>query len=132
MIGVSEEVVHSQICQYMRLQYPNVLFNTDLSGIRLTPGQAKKVKSLRSSRAWPDIFIPEPRGQYFGLYIELKKDDVYLFKRDGSFKTDHYREQHEMLMKLKNRGYKAVFAFGFEQAKNIIDEYLKFENHEWY
>ncbi len=126
MSGVSEEIIHSQICQYLRLQYPNVLFNTDLSGIRLTPGQAKKVKLLRSSRAWPDIFLPEPRGLYFGLYVELKKEDVRLITKKGTLQNNlHFREQDNMLKKLMARGYKAVFAVGFEQAKELIDEYLK-------
>jgi hypothetical protein len=125
MSGVSEEVVHSQICQYLRLQYPQVLFNTDLLGIRLTPGQARKVKPLRSSRAWPDIFLPEPRGQYFGLYVELKKEDVCLLTKKGTLQNNlHYREQDNMLKKLMARGYKAVFAVGFDQAKEMIDEYL--------
>ena len=29
-----------------------------------------------------------------------------------------------MLKKLRERGYKAEFAVGFEEAKHIIDEYL--------
>jgi hypothetical protein len=50
----TEATVHSQVCKYLNYQYPKVLFNTDLSGIKLTIGQAHKVKSIRSGRAWPD------------------------------------------------------------------------------
>jgi len=123
---MNEPTVHNQICQYLKYQYPNVLFNTDLSGIKLTIGQAKKVKALRSCRAWPDIFIPEPRNGYHGLYIELKADDVTITKKNGELKKDwHIKEQFDLICKLNYRGYAAYFACGFDEAKNIIDNYLK-------
>jgi len=58
-MNISEEKLHSQICEYLRIQYPKILFKSDMSGIRLTIGQAKKVKKLRSSNAFPDIEILE-------------------------------------------------------------------------
>ena len=36
----------------------------------------------------------------------------------------HIREQHALLVELEKRGYAARFAVGFDQAKQIIDEYL--------
>ena len=36
----------------------------------------------------------------------------------------HIREQHALLAELEKRGYMARFAVGFDQAKQIIDEYL--------
>lgn len=122
---MNEKTIHKQICEYIRLQYPNVIFNSDLSGIRLTIGQARQVKALRSSRAFPDLVIYEPRGGFNGLFIELKADNIKLFKkRTGEFANDHFREQGEMLGKLKERGYYARFAIGFDEAKEIIDWYL--------
>ena len=122
----SEQSVHFQVCQYLKYQYPNVLFQTDLSGIKLTIGQAVKLKSLRSGRAWPDIFIAEPKDGLHGLYIELKRDGEKLFKRDGfTFVSEHIEEQNQILEKLMDKGYFSCFAIGFDQAKLIIDSYLK-------
>jgi hypothetical protein len=122
----TESKVHSQVCKYLNYQYPKVLFNTDLSGIKLTIGQAKKVKTLRSGRAWPDIFISEPRCGYHGLYLELKAQDVTIVKQNGELvSNEHIQEQYKMMCALESLGYMARFACGFDQAKQIIDEYLK-------
>ena len=123
---MSEESLHQAVCNYLRLQYPKILFNSDMSGVRLTPGQAKKINSLRSSRGWPDIHIPEPRGIYHGLFIELKKEGEKIYKKDGITPiSDHISEQIELMEKLYIRGYKVDFCIGFNSAKKMIDEYLK-------
>ncbi len=120
-----EQDTHEAVCNYLRLKYPRVLFNTDLSGIRLTMGQAVKAKKLRSSRAFPDLVIYEPRHGYHGLFLELKRDGEKIFKKDGSLVSNpHLEEQMSMLILLGERGYRADFAVGFDQAKRIIDWYL--------
>ena len=120
----SEANLHEAVCDYIRLQYPNVLFNSDMSGVKLTMGQAIKAKKLRSSKGFPDLIIYEPRNNMHGLFLELKRDGESLFKKDGSFKTDHLKEQGEILKQLSKRGYLALFAVGFDMAKSFIDLYL--------
>ena len=123
---MTEDQEQIQLCQYIKLQYPKVIFNTDLSGIKLTMGQAKKVKKMRSSRAFPDLVIYEPLKGYKALFIELKRTGERIYKKDGSLrKNEHIEEQAEMLQELNNRGYKAVFAIGFKEAKNVVDNYLR-------
>lgn len=138
-----EETVHKQVCTYLKRQYPKVMFNTDLSGLRLTPGLYNKVQDLRSGRGWPDIMIPKRSGEYSGLYIELKANRDSLYTKKGTYKSqkqkeymrvgrkkifigyvDHIQEQLEMIEYLKNEGYYACFACGFEEARTIIDNYL--------
>lgn len=122
---MNEDKVHEHICEYLRLQYPGIIFNTDLSGIKLPIGLAKKVAKLRSSRAFPDLMILKPRGWYNGLFIELKADGVKLFKKsDGKPVNDHIAEQFDMIFALRKVGYSAHFAVGFDEAKAIIDDYL--------
>ncbi len=126
MTGVKEETVHLQVCRYISIQYPHVLFNTDLSGIKLTQGQAVKAKRMRACRAFPDIVIYEPRKGYHGLFLELKREGTRLLKKDGTIVSNaHIQEQEEMLKNLRKRGFKAEFAIGFDQAKGIIDSYLR-------
>lgn len=127
----SEAVLHQQVVNYLKLQYPNVLFRTDFAaGIKMTPGQAVKHKKLQAGRAWPDLFIAEPAYKTFkydwcGLFIELKKEGTKIYRRDGELvANEHIREQAEVLDRLQQLGYKAEFACGFEEAKQIIDEYL--------
>ena len=105
-----------------------------MGGIRLTPGLRAKAKRVQGCRAWPDLFIAETRGDAIdgeiwcaGLFIELKKAGTRLYLKDGKtmVANEHYREQAEVLKQLRIRGYKAVFATGFDETKQIIDEYLK-------
>ena len=122
---MSEKIEHKQVCDYLKTQYPKVIFNTDASGIKLTIGQAVQMKKLRSCNGFPDIMILEPRNSYHGLFVEMKKTGERIFKKDGTPATPHIAEQLELIEKLNSRGYYAVFCVGFEHAKKTIDEYLK-------
>ena len=133
---MTELDIQIQVADYLRLQYPNVLFHSDYgSGLRLTPGQAVKQKRLQGGRrAWPDMFIAQPAQRSheypdacykFGLFLELKRPGVKIYKENGDLvANEHIREQAGVLEMLRSRGYVAEFACGFDEAKKIIDEYL--------
>ena len=122
---MKEENLHLAVCNYIRMQYPNVLFNSDMSGVKLTMGQAIKAKRLRSCKGFPDLVIYEPRGNYHALFLELKREGEKILNKKGDLKTDHLKEQDEVISKLCVKGYLACFAIGFDEAKRIIDMYLK-------
>lgn len=123
----TEKILQRQVCQYLRYQYPKVLFNSDLSGaMKLTIGQAVQIKFLRSIRGFPDIIIYEPRGKYHGLFIELKKEGEKLYKKDGITPiSEHVAEQIQCMQLLIERGYDCYFCIGFKQAMQTINNYLK-------
>jgi len=122
---MSERTLHRAVCDYIRLQYPNVIFNSDLSGAgKLTIGQATALKALRSGRGFPDLVIYEPRDDYHGLFIELKQEGTRVWNKKLAGATPHIEEQIQMLEKLNDKGYAACFAVGFDEAKTIIDNYL--------
>lgn len=126
----SEAVVHQQVCDYLRMRYPYAIWRTDFAaGLKLPPAVAIRHARHQSSRAFPDIQIIEPShalyGDYHELFIEVKAPDVILYKKDGTLRANpHVAEQAEMLQKLRERGHKAEFAIGFDQARKLIDEYL--------
>lgn len=126
-----EHQLYEKIARYLQLQYPSVIYRFDIAAdLKLTMGQAAKHKRLHPRRGYPDLFIAEPKTttytmEYAGLYLELKAEDNSPFKKDGTLKKDeHLEEQNEMLENLRDKGYKAEFAVGFEEAKQIIDDYL--------
>lgn len=140
---MTESDLQIQVADYLRLQYPDVMFHSDFgSGIKLTPGQAAKQKRQNGGRrAWPDMFIAHAQRQLLevkgngvlekaenrclgGLFLELKKEGTRLRKKNGEWATEHIAKQAEVLQKLRERGYWAEFAVGFDEAKTIIDEYL--------
>lgn len=123
---MSEKTLHKAVCDYIRLQYPGILFNSDLAGAtKLTMGQAVAMKSLRSNRGFPDIAIYESKGKYHGLFIELKAEGTVITNKKGFPATPHIAEQFLIIARLNLKNYKAKFAVGFDDAKNIIDSYLK-------
>lgn len=130
----SEDNLHQNVADYLRLQYPHVIFRTDFAaGIKMTIGQAVRHKRLQGAqRAYPDLFIAHPRyrnrvADYYGLFIELKAAGTRVKKKDGSYYAGHIAEQGTVIDKLSSLGYKAVFACGFDEAKKVIDSYLKEE-----
>lgn len=88
---------------------------------------------MQSSRAWPDLFIYEPRFingvQYAGCAIELKKEGTAIIVSRGPRKghivsNPHIQEQILMLKELKERGYYATIACGIDQTLRVIDWYF--------
>ena len=122
-----------QICKdiaiYLRLQYPKVIFHFDLAGLNLSRAQASMMKAIQGGRGWPDLFIAESKhyvnSHYRGLFIELKKEGERIYNKKGLPATPHIEEQRAMIEHLRERGYMAEFAVGFDNAKSIIDKYLK-------
>ena len=141
----SEEVLHQKVVNYLKTNYPGLLFRTDFAaGIKLTIGQAKKHAGLQAGRAWPDLFIATPMYKdqlvdFYGLFIELKKEGTQLVREKdasrvlkgeterrlkGDWWDKHIEEQADVLQMLKLNGYCATFAVGYEDAINVIDRYL--------
>ena len=121
-----EYEISKALSEYLSYQYPNVVFHFDYAGLNLSKAQAGQMKAIQGGRGWPDLFIAEPRGGYHGLFIELKKEGEKIYKRDGTPKTEHLKEQLEMVEKLRARGYIAAIISGFDDCKEYIDDYMKF------
>ena len=123
-----EYILQCQVAQYLRIQYPNVLFLSDtVASIKLTiPQQLRNKKIQKDGFRCPDLLILEPLGGYSGLFIELKAKEIY--KKNGELlKNEHVEAQHRTLEELSLKGYHACFAVGFDQAKKIIDNYMNFK-----
>ena len=120
-----EEQLSKAVSKYLKIQYPDVVFTCDASGVRLTMGQATALKAQRSVHKIPDMIILKPNAEYHGLILELKSEDSSPYLKDGSLsKGQHIQEQNQTLTTLLNIGYYAVFAVGFENKKKIIDDYM--------
>lgn len=121
---MSEAFEHEMICSYLKANYPDVIFISDASGLRLPIAQATRWSRLKSHRGIPDLIILEPRRASHGLCIELKRTGEKVVKKDGTPKNPHIAEQLQILDKLYEKGYAITMAIGFENARDIINEYL--------
>jgi hypothetical protein len=120
-----EYQICKDIAQYLRLQYPAVLFHFDLAGLNLSRAQAGMMKAIQSHRGFPDLFIAEPRLGYNGLFIEVKAEGTRLYKKNFEAATPHIAEQSEFMDALRIKGYKCEFGVGWDECHKIIDQYLK-------
>lgn len=116
------------LCRYISYQYPEILFMSDtIASLKLTPAQANRNKKIQKfGFSCPDLLILEPRNGYSGLFIELKVETP--FKKNGEIKAskdDHLKNQLEAIEKLNKKGYMALFSWGFDKTKDMIDNYLK-------
>lgn len=77
--------------------------------------EAIKLKRCGVKKGVPDLFITVPIHPYHGLYIEMKRTKNSVVSEDQLYWID----------KLNKIGYLAEIAYGFEQAKLIVNSYLK-------
>lgn len=122
-----EKTIHSQVVNYLKIVYPDVIFRTDFAaGAKMPLWQAMQHKKMQGGRGFPDLFIAEAKHGFHGLFIEIKNEGVVVWNKDGALrKNDHLSEQNEILTILTDKGYKACFAIGFEGARKVIDWYMK-------
>lgn len=123
---LTETDVQTQICKYLKAQYPHVMFMSDsAAGAVLSPGMVSRMKLHRSAHSFPDLIIFEPKGVYHALFIEIKRDRDTLYCKDGSMRiNERFQNQFKAIQELDKRKYFATFACGFDEAKKLIDNYM--------
>lgn len=77
--------------------------------------EAARLKAQGVKSGVPDIVLPAARGEYHGLYIELKR------QRGGRISE----EQKKWIAGLTEQGYRAEVCEGWEAAAKVIIEYLE-------
>lgn len=99
-----------QIGTYPELKY---MYHVPNGGKRdIKTARALKREGVKAGV--PDIVLPVARGGFYGLYIELKVNNN---KPTG--------KQREYINFLQQQGYKAMVSYGWQEAREIIEEYLK-------
>lgn len=76
--------------------------------------EAKNLKRQGVKAGVSDIFVPVPRGGYHGLFIEMKVG-----------KNKPSEKQIEFLNHVISCGYVGAICYGFEEAKKVIEDYMK-------
>lgn len=117
--------LQKQVCKYLDLRFPFALYLSDtVASVKLTMAQAIRNKAIQKDGfKCPDLIILHPKGNYHGLFIELKSKPIY--KRSGELlKNEHVIGQQRTIEDLNALKYFAAFAVGFDEAKKIIDNYF--------
>ncbi|WP_323638737.1 VRR-NUC domain-containing protein [Pectobacterium polonicum] len=77
------------------------------------PKAASDAKRLGVRAGVPDLFLALPRGEYAGLWIEMKA-------KGGKLSA----QQEVWLKKMSSAGYKTEVCFGYDQAVHGIVKYF--------
>ena len=110
----TEQVALFEWAAWLELQRPELglLFAIPNGGHR-HKAVAARMKAEGVKAGVPDIFLPVPRGDYAGLFVELKV---------GKNKpTPAQVEWHALLIE---QGYKVVVCWGWQAASVEIEKYL--------
>lgn len=108
----TEDEEQKALVKWMTLK--NILFYHIPNGGYRSKSEAARFKALGVQAGVPDICIPMPKKGYSGLYIELKR-------RKGGKLSE---EQVVWLSLLGACNYQAVVAYGWDEAREYIEEYL--------
>ena len=100
---------------FMMGKYPelDLLYHIPNGGLR-NKQVASKLKSEGVKAGIPDLHLPVARCGYNSLYVEMKDTKGKL--------TD---SQKEMIPKLQVQGNLVVICYSFEQAQEVLENYLK-------
>ena len=111
----AEQRLQTAIVKYIRLAYPNTLFTATMGGVKLNSwSQRNALKATGYLKGVADLLIFESKESYKGLFIEVKTDKGRMTTEQKQFQTNALA-----------RGYLCICCKGFDETKNIIDEYLK-------
>ena len=103
---------------YQRGKWPELqlMFHVPNEGKRSTITGAR-MRDEGMKRGVPDIFIPVPRGQYHGMFVEMKR------RAGGRMSA----EQERWLADLSRQGYYCAVCRGWEIAADKITAYMQGE-----
>lgn len=128
--------IQRQFVEYLQEQYPNVVFFSTAAGVYMGSsnesdkgkkfGFIKKLKALGViQKGQPDILILQSMGGFNALAIEFKLDNEKLELKNGNPATPHIAEQIEYGEKLRNNGTLYKMCKGFDNARMILDRYMR-------
>ena len=112
----SESQEQQRLVLKLSWDHPDLEFFAVPNGGKRNPGEARILKLEGVKPGTPDLFFAEPRNEFHGLFIELKRQDKSL-----STTSKAQIEQHR---KLTAKGYKVEVCYGAAHAYEQILLYL--------
>ena len=118
-LAVPSESVEQQClfrwAEYQMGKYPELALMYHVpNGGKRGKAEAIRFKAEGVKAGVPDICLPVPRGEWHGLYIELKR-------RKGGRVT---KDQTDWLEELMRQGYATAICRGCDEAQKVILAYL--------
>ena len=101
-------------CGYNESQYADLdLIYATPNGGKRSKRTAARLKAEGVKAGIPDLQLPVARGEYIGLFIEMKY---------GKNKTTP--DQKRIIARLREVGHRVEVCYGWEAARDVIIDYL--------
>ena len=117
---MSEHAEQVALMQWFKLQHPKLIMFSIPNGAHLAGDNRLRAIKMNNMKAEgliagvSDLFLMMPTIKYHGLFIEMKVK--------GGKVSDN---QKVFINNAILIGYQSIVCYGFEQAKNAINEYLQ-------
>ena len=111
----TEHLEQITLIAWYRRTYKNELLIAIPNGGKRHIKTAQAMKQEGVSKGFPDLFLPMPNNQFYGLFIEMKR------QKGGTVSKD----QKAWLEYLNSVGYQATVCKGFIEAKEVVECYLR-------
>jgi hypothetical protein len=105
---------YEQACLATWLTKQGIIFFAVPNGGKRSLAEGVKFKRTGVQAGVPDIVIPIPSGGFHGLFIEMKRSKGGILSNSQIY----------WLSLLRDKGYYAEVARGFNEARDIITHYL--------
>ena len=109
----TEDNLQIACIEWFYLAYPNLIIHHSPNGGFRNAREAARFKKMGTLAGMPDLHIPEPNGQYHGLYIELKAGKNRLTKN-----------QSLIIEKLTNNKYKCEVCYSLDEFMSAVNNYI--------
>lgn len=97
----------------IRRKWPELKYLLHIANERKDPKEISMLAALGVKKGVPDLFLPVSRGQYHGLWIEMKNETGRA--------SD---EQKWWIAELNAQGYFAEICHGWESAVRVIEWFM--------
>lgn len=111
----SEHEHQARLVNYLETNHPDILFFAIPNGAPLSGGgrASRRLKAEGMLPGAADVFLACPRGKWHGMFLEMKSDFGKLSENQEWF-----------LQQAESNGYFTAVAFGYSQARELVEEYL--------
>lgn len=111
----TESAEQIKLINRIRHFHPDITVFAIPNGGNRSAMEATKLKEEGVLAGVADLFVMEPRGDYCGMFIEMKR-------RFSGTMSD---EQKNFQKKARRKGYKSEVAHGADEAWEIFEEYMR-------
>lgn len=120
---MSESTEQQAVIQWFRLTYPKLRLIAIPNGQWIAGSTKKgkyaliaKYKAEGLTQGVSDLFLCHSDGEHHGLWLEMKDK--------GKTASSVTKEQKQWMNDMGQSNYLAMWASGFEEAQNIITDYI--------